>query len=50
VVDVTLVLVPVPRANPVAPYSTFQEVSVPPAVQEISAVEDPTFDAVRGDV
>ena len=47
---VTFVLVPEPNVNPAGPYSTFQDVSEPPAVQEISAVEDPTFDAVKGDV
>ena len=43
-------LVPEPNVKPVGPYSTFQDVSEPPAVHEMSAVEDPTFDAVRGDV
>ena len=43
-------LVPVPNVNPVAPYSTFQEVSVPPAVQDTSAEEEVIFEAVNGDV
>ena len=32
--------------KPAVPYSIFQEVSVPPAVQEISAEADPMFEAV----
>ena len=47
---VTFVIVPEPNVKPAGPYSTFQDVSEPTGFQEISAVEDQTFDAVRGDV
>ena len=46
---VTEILVPEPWGNPDGPYSKFHDVSEPPAVQEISALDVPTFDAIKKD-
>ena len=47
VVAVTATIVPDPWANPAAPYSIFQAVSVPPAVQDKSAETSVTFETER---
>ena len=41
------ILAPVPGVKPVAPNSTFQSVSVPPAVQVITASDEVILEDVR---